>query len=165
VRKLQPEGPYLLGGFCFWGLVAYEVACKLVAAGQDVQRLYLVEAGFPGRQYQRLLPLRRILLAVRRPDVLLGRLARLRKKTGASATAATLADNYMEQLRTAQRGYSPSFYPGRLTLICGDRSAYRFFPAVGWRSRVAGDIEVYIVTGEHLTLLESENLYQFLDSC
>src|SRR5262249_6963089 len=128
-RKLQPRGPYLLGGFCFWGLVAYEVACKLAAAGEEVRLLCLVEAGCPGPEYRRLHPLRRVLLAVRRPDLLLRRLARTRSKTAASATAATLADNYMALLRTAQQGYSPSSYPGPLTLICGDQSAHRFFPA------------------------------------
>ena len=26
IRRAQPTGPYLLGGYCFWGYVAYEVA-------------------------------------------------------------------------------------------------------------------------------------------
>jgi thioesterase domain-containing protein len=163
VRKLQPEGPYLLGGFCFWALVAYEVACKLAAAGQEVQLLCLVEAGFPGPECRRLVPLRRLLLALWRPDVVLRRLARPRRNTGASATATTLADNYMERLRLAQRGYCPSFYPGRLALICGDRSAQRFFPAVGWRSHVAGEIRVRIAKGEHLALFENDMIYNIIN--
>jgi thioesterase domain-containing protein len=163
VRRLQPRGPYLLGGFCFWGLVAYELACKLAAAGQEVQLLCLVEAGFPSPEYRRLVPLRRLLLAVRRPDVVLRRLARPRRNTRASATATALEDTYMERLRTAQRGYSPSFYPGRLTLVCGDRSAQRFFPAVGWRSHVAGEIGVRIAKGEHLALFKDDMIYNIIN--
>ena len=26
IREVQPEGPYRLGGWCLWGLLAYEVA-------------------------------------------------------------------------------------------------------------------------------------------
>src|SRR5436309_3634175 len=34
MRDVQPEGPYLLGGWCNGGLVAYEMARQLQAAGQ-----------------------------------------------------------------------------------------------------------------------------------
>lgn len=43
IRAVQPAGPYLLGGFCNGGLVAYEVARQLQAAGQEVRRLVLIE--------------------------------------------------------------------------------------------------------------------------
>ena len=39
MRSVQPEGPYLLGGFCAGGLLAYEVAQQLRAAGQAVALL------------------------------------------------------------------------------------------------------------------------------
>jgi thioesterase domain-containing protein len=32
--KVQPEGPYYLGGLSFGGIVAFEVAQKLAAKGQ-----------------------------------------------------------------------------------------------------------------------------------
>ncbi len=35
IRKIQPEGPYLLGGYSFGGLVAYEMAQQLKAAGVE----------------------------------------------------------------------------------------------------------------------------------
>ena len=35
IRQIQPDGPYRLGGFCFSGLVAYEMARQLQAAGRD----------------------------------------------------------------------------------------------------------------------------------
>jgi acyl-CoA synthetase (AMP-forming)/AMP-acid ligase II/thioesterase domain-containing protein len=36
IRSVQPEGPYFIGGFCSSGVVAYEVARQLSAAGQRV---------------------------------------------------------------------------------------------------------------------------------
>ncbi len=38
----RPEGPYILGGYCFWGAVALEVAQRLKRQGYDVPLLFLV---------------------------------------------------------------------------------------------------------------------------
>jgi aspartate racemase len=50
LRSVQPEGPYLLGGFCNGGLMAYEMACQLCAAGQTVDLLVLVDSASPPHQ-------------------------------------------------------------------------------------------------------------------
>jgi amino acid adenylation domain-containing protein len=47
LRSSQPEGPYLLGGFCNGGLVAYEMARQLHDAGQQVETLQLVNPSSP----------------------------------------------------------------------------------------------------------------------
>lgn len=43
MRAVQPQGPYLLGGFCNGGIVAYEMACQLHAIGQTVDLLALID--------------------------------------------------------------------------------------------------------------------------
>lgn len=48
IRTVQAEGPYLLGGHCFGGIVAYEMARQLVAQGHQVGRLVLFETPAPG---------------------------------------------------------------------------------------------------------------------
>ena len=47
MRAAQPEGPYLLGGWSFGGLVAFEMARQLKEQGQDVPLLVVVDAGAP----------------------------------------------------------------------------------------------------------------------
>jgi len=47
LRKVQPEGPYLLGGFCNGALMAYEVARQLQTMGQEVKMLFLVDPADP----------------------------------------------------------------------------------------------------------------------
>jgi hypothetical protein len=42
LRAIQPEGPYLLGGFCNGSYLAYEVAKQLEAQGQKVALLVLI---------------------------------------------------------------------------------------------------------------------------
>jgi oxalate---CoA ligase len=49
IRTFLPEGPYLLGGQSFGGLVAYEVARQLLAQGQRVGLLALIDTHFPNR--------------------------------------------------------------------------------------------------------------------
>lgn len=43
VRSVLPKGPYLLGGYCFSGLVAFEMAQQLFRQGEEVSLLCLVE--------------------------------------------------------------------------------------------------------------------------
>lgn len=43
IRKLQPRGPYLLGGFCNGGLVAHEMARQLLSLGEEVDLLVVVD--------------------------------------------------------------------------------------------------------------------------
>jgi thioesterase domain-containing protein len=44
VRSFQPVGPYFLGGYCFGGNVACEMARQLVAQGQRVALLVLLDS-------------------------------------------------------------------------------------------------------------------------
>jgi thioesterase domain-containing protein len=47
VRKKQPHGPYLLGGHCAGGVIAYEMALQLSRAGESLELLALLEAATP----------------------------------------------------------------------------------------------------------------------
>ena len=43
IRTVQPEGPYLLGGLSFGGVVAWEMAQQLVDSGQQVALVALLD--------------------------------------------------------------------------------------------------------------------------
>ncbi|MES2390948.1 MAG: amino acid adenylation domain-containing protein [Acidobacteriota bacterium] len=43
IRKVQPKGPYHLGGGCYGGLVAFEIARRLRALGETVGLLALID--------------------------------------------------------------------------------------------------------------------------
>jgi thioesterase domain-containing protein len=47
LRAVRPEGPYLLGGGCAAGLVAFEMACQLTAMGESVPLVALFDVDFP----------------------------------------------------------------------------------------------------------------------
>jgi amino acid adenylation domain-containing protein/FkbH-like protein len=54
MRRVQPRGPYHLGGYCFGGNVAYEMARQLEAAGEQVQSLVLLNCAPPNSSYTRI---------------------------------------------------------------------------------------------------------------
>ncbi|HWA24155.1 MAG TPA: amino acid adenylation domain-containing protein [Lacunisphaera sp.] len=47
IRAVQPAGPYHLGGYCFGGVLAYEVARQLAAAGDRIALVVLLDAAPP----------------------------------------------------------------------------------------------------------------------
>lgn len=44
IRTVQPNGPYVIGGFCLGAIVAYELAQQIVARGEIVEMLVLIDA-------------------------------------------------------------------------------------------------------------------------
>ena len=47
IRKVQPHGPYHLGGYCYGGLVAFEMARTLEQLGEKVATLVLIDSYNP----------------------------------------------------------------------------------------------------------------------
>lgn len=43
IRAIQPKGPYIIGGFCLWAIVALEMAYQLTIQGEEVSLLFLVD--------------------------------------------------------------------------------------------------------------------------
>jgi thioesterase domain-containing protein len=49
IRRRQPTGPYNVGGWSAGGILAYEAACQIQAAGEAVDRLILIDSPCPVR--------------------------------------------------------------------------------------------------------------------
>jgi thioesterase domain-containing protein len=47
IKMIRPKGPYRLGGWSFGGMVAHEMACQLLAGGETVEKLLLIDAYHP----------------------------------------------------------------------------------------------------------------------
>lgn len=48
LRAVAPHGPYLLGGFCMAGLIAYEMGRQLRNDGEEVQLVAMINTPLPG---------------------------------------------------------------------------------------------------------------------
>ena len=44
MKSIQPEGPYYIGGYCFGGIIAHEMAVQLKKQNEEVDKLILFES-------------------------------------------------------------------------------------------------------------------------
>ena len=62
ICEFQPEGPYYLGGYCFGGEVAFEMARQLMTQGRQVALLALLNAMPPNSSYEKFSPTPRLVV-------------------------------------------------------------------------------------------------------
>lgn len=48
IRAIQPRGPYMLGGWSLGGILAYEASRQLIAQGETVTNLVMIDSPCPG---------------------------------------------------------------------------------------------------------------------
>lgn len=186
LRATQPNGPYRLAGYSFGGLVAWEMACQLAAAGDEVQFLALIDTvnpmvdGVPHSPFSRL----RTFWNQRRDLPFLTRMGRLaarfiegtrthfRVKQEVSAAVSKGPAEAHTDLRRIQlrelhgekmRVYRPSAFPGTAHLFKarypGDK--FKIPDDYGWASLTGGSLEICGIPGEHLTLFDAEHIGEF----
>ncbi len=186
IRAVQPRGPYYLGGHCFGGVIAFEVAQALLRQGDAVALLVLLEAAVPGSEgrlagssWGRLRQrgahhLRRL---VRLPGHELAHLARSVRRIGRealwrkawdlgleggplAAARSPKAANYR-----ARRRYVPSRYPGRIVLFrCTESAPWRIEdPLRGWGELAAGGVEVHDVPGTHTRMYREPYVHALVE--
>ena len=119
LRKVQPHGPYDLVGISFGGVVAFEVAQQLLAAGQQVGLLALIDSRHPA-QPQRHRSLRPRALA-RRVGNQAGIVRRLGPRRGAAYLSGRLRIQWTNSLE-AVRERLGSRLPGWLGGVVRDPS-------------------------------------------
>jgi amino acid adenylation domain-containing protein len=159
IRTVQLEGPYLLGGVCSGGVVAFEMAQQLQAQGQKVALLALVEPSplsVPG--------LRTHL------DLLVSILRRLAQRSG-HHSRNLLQRNSAERgayirLRAklvanswALRRYAPRPYPGQIHLFLTSESLEKSSrnSRLGWRELATSGAEVHVIPGTHDAITRTHN--------
>ncbi len=82
IRAIAPVGPYLLGGFCIGGMIAYEVARQLREQGEEIALLALVDSvsTYPPERLTRRLTQGAALMTRMSPDRQLALFTRLNQR-------------------------------------------------------------------------------------
>lgn len=171
IKKVQPQGPYLLAGGSMGGMLALEVAQQLIRMGNEIEKLIMFDTFGPAfniskykndklsrwhnfrrsMEYRfRMLKLylkKRILKILDAPLTLEMKLFELE------------INNYYALWR-----YRPQSFPGDLYLIRAKIAEHGWYsdPHLGWSSTIQGEVKTIEINGNHDTFIESPELIEAL---
>jgi amino acid adenylation domain-containing protein/non-ribosomal peptide synthase protein (TIGR01720 family) len=172
VRAVQPRGPYALGAWSMGGLIAFEMARRLAAAGERVAPLLLIDAQAPrpgapppadpvaGFAHDLAASAGlRVALPDAPPEA--GpeeRLTDLHERAlAAGLLPPELGPGELRRLFSLFRsnteavsGYAGGTYGGEIVLF---RAARPDEPSLGWNGLAAGGLEVRDLAGDHYSIL------------
>ena len=176
IRRVQPRGPYYLGGYSGGGVVAFEMAKQLIATGERIGSLVFLDSIAPGVQLPSLRDRLDVHIDKLREDGMDHLLTFLKwaadrriKKVGAILRKPlrrvfpyryrieTIADTWNE----AFAAYEPTPYPGDAMLF---RASTGFVLGSdvgrlnGWERLIVGNIEVNECPGDHSTMCEQPHV-------
>ena len=182
IQRLQPHGPYCLGGYCMGGTIALEMARLLIARGEEVALLAL----FDTYNFSRALPTGRLIDVAQRfkfhfknfirlgpaqmksylrekirvaRDGELAKLLSSRPKSDSpeiQSIGRTALRTIQETNDQAAERYQPKPYPGRLTLF-NPQINYAKYPGspMGWDGIAQGGLEIITMPlNPHAMLVE-----------
>jgi thioesterase domain-containing protein len=139
IREIQPEGPYLLAGYSGGGITAFEIAQQLLAQGEQVGHVVMLDTAFP--QQPPLILRDRMLMKAqdlwRYKHAFLSEWLREKKRWKAEISAKRRAleqpdrapdgfNNYAIEAayRQAAQTYQARPFPGKITLLRATPTAH-----------------------------------------
>ncbi len=184
IRSVQPQGPYLLGGGSMGGILAHEIARRLIAQGQQVALLAMLDTYGPDMiaaaganpwrphrwwsLYRGLVPEQRAAIrdrvALRLFRLPLAHAARWFGPRG-RALSQTLRIHRVEQANMrALHNFRAGPYPGKVILFRTRRTDPRQDPSLGWNAW-AGAVEIIELPGRHDNFVGQPELAVQLGAC
>jgi amino acid adenylation domain-containing protein len=170
LRRVQPHGPYIIGGFStFGGFIAWEITRQLREVGEEIKLLFLIEAYGPGERTGRIhlacryacnvlmLSWKEKLLYVRK------KIAWIREKisdywgiTRHSPEESRELWDAMALHKQAALSYEAPPRQENIILIRCQRPPYSSpsDPEAGWGQTALGKIRIHTVPGDHYTMFE-----------
>jgi len=179
VKTVQPGGPYVLGGYSGGGVVAYEMAQQLLAAGEEVAVLIFLDTFVPGLSPHRMSLLQRVKsiqekgfnhvryslewaverrLKERKDNRKLTEVLESRVNVPFELRGHWLAQNF-QRLSGA---YTPQPYRGRVVLFRAEEidKPYAYVGGnLGWEKFLTRELELVVVPGDHESLILEPNVF------
>jgi amino acid adenylation domain-containing protein len=175
IRESRPHGPYLIGGWCTNGIMAFEVARQLRAAGEDVPLLALGHTMNPVAfqkitSTQMRMSKARYHLGVwsnlpigKRLDYAFDRARGLMEDVGVAEIAEREGRYrvFAAQMEQAAYSYFPGDYDGVVALFQPAERLAVLDSRPGWSEVVRGSLESFDIPGTHGTMAEPPNVATF----
>lgn len=172
VKRIQPAGPYYVGGYSTGGVVAYEMAQQMRAAGDEIGLLALIEAD-GGRDFStragqlmtfarnlaRMDPGKAARIVLDRAAYALGAVRHRLGQANDTKVVAAKIDARKHEDEEALHAYVAEPYAGDVRIFaCEERPMTAVVDeAYGWGELVEGII-VSTVPGDHYTILGLPNV-------
>ena len=170
IRRLQPAGPYVVGGHSAGGLVAYEAARRLVDSGEEVSLVVLIDSPVPRSSLHYLWaeavlnwPDIRVADAAERMRrlraVIDSRRARFRRNPPSDRVSGAILRSHRAS-NLAVMHYQPGPYAGDVAVMRTRQGAAMAVGKsdLGWGSVVTGQVTSIDIPGLHNTIFEEPQL-------
>ena len=152
IREHCPDGPFHLLGFCFGGMIAFEIARQAVREGLVVESVTLVDTALWTNLRRR--QLKRIWNLLTRSRATGGVTA----GEPVEAAAAPVDDRPVRLLERARTFVPSGRFDGRCILVRADDpcilETWKVTRLLGWEPFMGADSVVIPVTGEHAAILQ-----------
>lgn len=178
LRSRQPTGRFRIGGYCVGGLLAWEIAHQLRAAGREVEFVVLVDSpSLNGRPALRVTKKALGLIARLSPKIIRKKIERsgmrvvwvivrsrpiiwaaMRKLVRFIATSQLPQDKFRLSMRDEYRrvsNYIPKTLDTKLfCLVCDDNATKMDFRPSNWR-HIARSVHIKVVPGDHYSCIKT----------
>jgi thioesterase domain-containing protein len=165
IESVDPEGPYVIGGYSGGGVIAYEMAQQIIRSRRRVDLVIMFDSVEPSdmcrpislRERLRLFPKVHPRILIEWPINRFRDFQFVWHQWRLTSETTSAEDAVGEAYLRAQSAYSPQPYAGALYLIRARRArAYhlRSGRTLGWEKFVSGPIEVREIDCTHLTMFE-----------
>jgi amino acid adenylation domain-containing protein len=180
MRKVQPQGPYRIGGSSSGGVIAYEMAQQLAAVGERASRVVMLDTVLTGPMPSRITEAlagseqRRLRVRfdhhlggifLRSPrevfEYVAGLVQAKRRGPGAQIAAAIKAKNQrlrevIESNRRALAAYAPRPYAGSVVmLVSGEEPDRTFYDRrLAWADLLTAGLNIRFMPGSHENMLD-----------
>ncbi len=177
VRQVQETGPYFLCGYSAGGVIAFEMAQQLLAAGEEVALLAFLDTYHPSQYANRALPgktedsglkkklrrhWKRFVGAQR--DRFKNQMLKLHRRLKRPLPPYLRPQNLALHYYAAVRSHETGIYPGDVINFVAGEKLIETSPSLGWDPYVAGDLTVETIPGTHDDFLLEPNVLHMIDA-
>jgi amino acid adenylation domain-containing protein len=167
IRKVQPRGPYFLGGYSLGGAIAFEMAQQLIRQGESVAMVVLFDTNFPlpkdsargdvASTSSALLGLFRVPAAERRAylERMITAPLRMYQRHKLVSTLPPIVKKVRTACFDAESNYQPKPYAGHVILFRSNHKPLGQItdPRAGWTRYATRGLEIHEIKGNHENIL------------
>ncbi len=154
MKQAKPKGPYLITGFSFGGVVAFEMAQQLAAAGDEVPLLAVIDTYAPALHAKAIETDKRFYTPLK--NAIYRWIVRRALRNGGTVPARFRNFHIIDTYDRAVLAYQPRPWAGKIIVLKAEGS---WGPReMGWESLAQGGLLVRMLEGDHYTIIKEPHV-------